>query len=245
MRIVPSIAVIKGKTTRLAQGDFKNEKNYDVSPLDVAKRFEDHGVTRIHLVDLEGAKNGTPVNYHTLETISGYTNLKINFSGGIHTDGDISKSFEYGATSITSATIAVYNKELFTSWLMSYGRSKIALGADSLNGLIRVGGWLNETKIDIFDHISYFHERGLQYLKTTDISKEGIMEGPAFDLYKKIIEKFPKVKVFASGGIRNVDDIKKLQDIGLYGVIFGKAFYEGKITLKDIETIIANNKSKS
>ncbi len=241
MRIVPSIAVIKGKTTRLAKGDFKNEKIYDVSPLEVAKQFEDHGVTRIHLVDLEGAKKGTPVNYNTLETISGYTNLRINFSGGIHTDGDISKSFEYGATSITSATIAVYNKELFTSWIMSYGRAKIALGADSLNGLIRVGGWLNETKIDIFDHISYFYERGLKYLKTTDIAKEGVMEGPSFDLYKNIITKFPEIKVFASGGIRDIDDIKKLQDLGLHGVIFGKAFYEGKISLKDIETIIKSS----
>jgi len=241
MRIVPSIAVINGKTTRLAKGDFNNEKIYDVSPLEVAKQFEDHGVTRLHLVDLEGAKKGTPVNYHTLETITGYTKLKVNFSGGIHTDGDISKSLEYGATSITSATIAVYDKELFASWIMSYGRTKIALGADCLNGLIRVGGWLKETKIDIFDHIDYFYQRGLQYLKTTDISREGVMEGPAFDLYSDIRERFPEIKIFASGGIRSVDDIKRLKDMGLYGVIFGKAFYEGKISLKEIEQLISKN----
>ena len=211
MKIVPSISVIKGKTTRLTKGDFSNETTYDVSPLEVAKKFEDHGIERIHLLDLEGAKKGSPVNYPTLETISGYTNMLINFSGGIHTDGDISKSFEYGATSITSATIAVYNKELFSSWLMSYGRSKIALGADCLNGLIRIGGWQKSTEITLFDHISYFYNRGLQYLKTTDISRDGALEGPAFDLYEKIREEFPDLKVFASGGIRNIDDIKKLR----------------------------------
>lgn len=242
MKIVPSISVIKGKTIRLTKGDFNSEKSYDVSPLEVAKNFEDAGIERIHLIDLEGAKKGSPVNYPILETIAGYTNLRINFAGGIHTDGDISKSFEYGATSVTSATIAVYNKELFTSWLMSYGRSKIALGADSLNGLIRIGGWQKETKIDLFDHISYFYERGLQYLKTTDISKDGALEGPAFDLYRKIMEKFPDIKVFASGGIRNIDDIKKLRDQGIYGVIFGKAYYEGKITLKELESLIKEDK---
>ncbi|MEL6562044.1 MAG: 1-(5-phosphoribosyl)-5-[(5-phosphoribosylamino)methylideneamino] imidazole-4-carboxamide isomerase [Bacteroidota bacterium] len=242
MKIVPSITVIKGKTIRLTKGDFNSEKVYDVSPLEVATKFEDAGIERIHLIDLEGAKKGSPVNYPTLETISGYTDMKINFAGGIHTDGDISKSFEFGATSITSATIAVYDKELFTSWLMSYGRSKIALGADSLNGLIRIGGWQKSTKIDLFDHIGYFYERGLQYLKTTDISKDGALEGPAFDLYQKIMEKFPDIKVFASGGIRNIDDIKKLKDLGIYGVIFGKAFYEGNITLKELESLIAEDK---
>lgn len=242
MKIVPSITVIKGKTIRLTKGDFNSEKVYDVSPLEVAKKFEDAGIERIHLIDLEGAKNGSPVNYPTLETISGYTDLKINFAGGIHTDGDISKSFEFGATSITSATIAVYNKELFSSWLMSYGRSKIALGADSLNGLIRIGGWQKGTKIDLFEHIGYFYERGLQYLKTTDISKDGALEGPAFDLYQEIMTKFPDIKVFASGGVRNIDDIKKLRDLGLYGIIFGKAYYEGNITLKELESLIVEDK---
>ena len=238
MKIVPSISVIKGKTIRLTKGDFSSEKHYDVSPLDVAKQFEDHGIERIHLIDLEGAKKGSPVNYATLETIIGYTNLIVNFAGGIHTDGDISKSFEYGATSITSATIAVYNKDLFSSWLMSYGRSKIALGADSLNGFIRVGGWQKGTKIELFDHIEYFYNRGLKYLKTTDISRDGALEGPAFELYRKIKEKFPELRVFASGGIRNIDDIKMLRDQGLYGVIFGKAYYEGKIKLKELEQMI-------
>ena len=237
MILTPSITVINGKTIRLTKGDFSQEKLYEDTPLDVARKFEDHGIKRIHLVDLEGAKQGRLVNYPLLETISGYTDLNINFSGGLHTDGDLNKAFESGASSVTTATIAVYNKELFASWLMSYGREKLALGADSLNGLIRVGGWQKGTKIDLFDHIGYFYERGLKYVKTTDISRDGALEGPAFDLYKQIIERFPDISVFASGGVRGIDDLKKLRDTGVHGVIFGKAYYEGKITLKEIEEL--------
>lgn len=240
MLLVPSITVISGRTIRLTKGDYSKEKSYDDSPLDVAKKFEDHGIRRIHLVDLEGAKKGRLVNYPILETIAGYTNLRINFSGGLHTDGDLNKTFEAGADSATSATIAVYNKELFASWLMSYGREKIALGADSLNGLIRVGGWQKETKLDLFEHISFFYERGLKYLKTTDISRDGALEGPAFDLYVEIMKKFPDLCVFASGGVRNLDDLKKLRDIGVYGTIFGKAYYEGEISLKEIQDFVVN-----
>ena len=235
MLLVPSISIKDGKVTRLTRGDYSSGKIYDESPVDLARQFEDHGINRIHLIDLDGAKKGSPVNYHILEMMAGYSNIAINFSGGIHTDGDVTKSFEYGAESITSATIAVYEPELFASWMMSYGREKIALGADTLDGLIRVGGWQKGTKIEIFDHIDYFYSRGLKYLKSTDISKEGAMEGPSFDLYKDLMSKFPNLCLFASGGIRNVDDIKKLQDAGVYGVIFGKAFYEGKITLDDME----------
>ncbi len=235
MLLVPSISIKDGKVTRLTQGDYSSGKVYDQSPVDLARQFEDHGIVRLHLVDLDGAEKGTPVNYHILEIMYGYSGIAINFSGGIHTDGDITKSFEYGAESITSATVAVYNAELFSSWIMSYGREKIALGADTLDDLIRIGGWQKGTKIDVIDHIEYFYSRGLKYLKTTDISKEGAMEGPSFDLYQKVMEKFPNLCLFASGGIRDISDIQRLQDMGVYGVIFGKAFYEGKITLKEIE----------
>ncbi|MEM8894429.1 MAG: 1-(5-phosphoribosyl)-5-[(5-phosphoribosylamino)methylideneamino] imidazole-4-carboxamide isomerase [Bacteroidota bacterium] len=235
MHLVPSISVINNQTVRLTRGDFDNEKAYEDSPIDVARRFEEHGIERIHFVDLEGAKKGTPVNYHALEMIANFTKLSINFSGGIHTDGDLSKVFECGAESVTAATIAVYNKQLFAEWIMSYGRQKIALGADMFDGFIRVGGWQKDTKIDLFEHIAYFHERGLRFLKTTDISRDGSMVGPAFDLYKSILKEFPTISLFASGGVRSMDDIKKLADLGVYGVVFGKAFYEGKITLQDLE----------
>lgn len=241
MELVPSLSVINGRTARLKQGDFKSEKVYDVSPLDVAKQFEDHGVLRLHIVDLDGARKGSIVNYPTLELITGYTQLNVNFAGGLHTDGDITKAFEAGAKSITAATISVYNKDLFTSWIMSYGRERIALGADSLGGKIKVGGWQKETKIDLFDHISYYYERGLKFIKTTDISRDGVLEGPAIELYKELIKQFPGLCVFASGGVRNMDDIYRLQDAGLYGVIFGRAFYEGKITLKEIDKFFGVN----
>lgn len=235
MILVPSISVIEGKTTRLSQGDYSKEKVYDDSPIDVAKQFEDHGITRIHLIDLDGARSGSTINFDILHLVSAYTNLKINFTGGMHTDGDVLKAFEYGAESITAASVAISNSQLFSNWLMSYGREKVALAADSLDGVIRIRGWQKGTSKDLFEHVAFFYERGLKYLKTTDISKDGILEGPSFDLYKKLIKEFPDLSIFASGGIRNIDDIKQLNDIGLYGAIFGKAFYEGKITLKDID----------
>lgn len=238
MLLVPSISVINGRTARLAQGDYKREKVYDVSPLEVAKQFEDHGITRIHLVDLDGARKGAIVNSSSLEVISGYTNLKINFSGGIHTDGDIAQAFENGAESLTAGTVAVKNPELFGSWLMSFGREKIALGADSLNGLIRVSGWQKSTKLKLKDHIRFFYDKGLKYLKTTDISKDGELKGPSLELYKEIISEFPGLCVFASGGVKNMDDIKELEQLGVYGVLFGRAFYEGKISAKEIEAFV-------
>lgn len=239
MLLVPSIAVIKGRTTRLKQGDYSNEKFYEESPIEVASQFEDHGITRIHLIDLEGAKQGTIVNYDPLQMITGYTNLKVNFTGGIHTDGDVIKAFEHRAESITAASVAVQNRETFANWIMSYGREKVALAADSLDGLIRIKGWQKATDLKLLDHIAYFYDRGLKYLKTTDISKDGALEGPSFQLYKSLLKEFPELCIFASGGVRSIDDVKKLADQGLYGVIFGKAFYEGNISLKEIEKFVS------
>lgn len=238
IQIIPSIAINDGKVIRLQQGDFSKEKVYDQSPIDLAKTFEDHGIEVVHLVDLDGARRGQPVNYHILEAIAGYTELKIDFTGGIHTDGDISKAYEYGASYITAASVAVARKELFSSWIISYGREKITLGADAINGKIAIRGWQKSTDLDILDHIEYFYSRGLKYVKTTDISKDGVMQGPAFDLYQKIIDKFPDICVLASGGVRSVDDIKRLNDMGVFAVIFGKAFYEGRIKLKELEEFL-------
>ncbi len=234
MILVPSIALHEGKVTRLTQGDYTGGTTYNQSPLDLAKGFEDAGIEWVHIVDLDGAQKGSPVNDYVVEVIAGHTNLKINFSGGIHTDGDISKIFENGALTVTCATMAVYQPELFASWVMSYGAEKIVLGADSLDGMIRVGGWLKGTQINLEEHIEHFHTRGLKYVKTADISREGTMGGPALDLYLRLNEKFPHLQIFASGGIRNLDDFFELKKTGVAGAIFGKSFYEGNITLADL-----------
>lgn len=241
IRIIPSIAIVDGKVIRLRQGDFTREKIYDRSPVDLAKSFEDHGIEVVHLVDLDGAREGSPVNYHILETIAGHTRLKIDFSGGIHTDGDISKAYEYGANHITAASVAVSRRELFAGWIMSYGREKITLGADALHEKISIRGWQKQTELDLFEHIGYFYNRGLKYVKTTDIPKEGEMSGPSFDLYEKITDRFPDIQVLASGGVRDINDLEKLDTMGVFAVIFGKAFYEGQIKLKELEKFLSKS----
>lgn len=239
IQIIPSISIINGKVTRIKQGDYSNETVYKDSPVDVARRFEEEGIKKIHIVDLDGARRSEPVNYHVLETIAGYTDLEIDYSGGICTDGDISKCYEYGATSITASSIAINNKKLFASWLVSYGREKITLGADALGGKITIKGWQKSTEIDLYEHLDYYYMRGVKYVKSTDVSKEGIQEGPNFEMYKKIIDKFPGINIIASGGVRSVDDIRQLNDIGVKGVIFGKAYYEGNLTLKDLKPLLS------
>ncbi|SHJ94312.1 MULTISPECIES: HisA/HisF-related TIM barrel protein [Reichenbachiella] len=239
MQLVPSIAIKDGKVVRLTKGDFSQPTVYDQNPIDLAKQFQDHGVKRLHMVDLDGAKKGKIINYHILEAVVGHTELAVNFTGGVHTDGDITKVFECGAESVTCATMAAYSRDLFAAWIMSYGRDKIALAADCLDGKIRIGGWQKDTELDIFNHIDYFYQRGLKYVKTTDIAKEGVLKGPSFVLYEQILEKYPGVFLFASGGIRSMKDIEKLDKLGVHGAIFGKAFYEGHITLKDIEKFSA------
>jgi len=239
IQIIPSISIINGKVTRLKQGDYSNETVYEDSPVDVARRFEDVGIKKIHIVDLDGARKGAPVNYHVLEAIAGYTNLKIDYSGGISTDGDISKCYEYGASSITASSLAINNKKLFGSWLVSYGREKITLGADALEGKITIKGWQKATDIDLFDHLDYYYMRGVKYVKSTDVAKDGIQEGPNFDMYKNIISRFSGINLIASGGVRSVDDIKQLNDIGVKGVIFGRAYYEGNITLNDLQPLLS------
>ncbi|MGL1887561.1 MAG: 1-(5-phosphoribosyl)-5-[(5-phosphoribosylamino)methylideneamino] imidazole-4-carboxamide isomerase [Reichenbachiella sp.] len=235
MKLVPSIAIKEGKVARIAQGDFSKIKYYDTDPVDLCHQFEDCGIETIHFVDLDGSKKGKIINYSVLEAIAGHTDVSINFTGGVHTDGDIVKVLECGADTVTCATMAVYNKELFVSWLMSYGREKIALGADSNQDKLRVGGWKKDEDIDLFEHIAYFYDRGLKYLKTSDISRMGLMEGPSLDLYKRIKDRFPDVYLFAAGGIRNIEDIYHLHQQGVNGVVIGKAFYEGLITLKDMK----------
>lgn len=241
IQVIPSIAIRKGKVVKMRKGDPASEKAYDENPLDLAKRFEDHGIEVVHLVDLDGAEKGSPVNWHVLETIAGYTSLKVDFTGGISTDGDISKAYEYGAAYITAASIAVTNPELFASWIISYGREKMTLGADVVDRgtkelLFR--GWQRKTQQTLFDHLNFFYSRGLKYVKSTDVSRDGVLEGPAFDFYQEIMDAFPEMCVLASGGVRGIDDIKRLNDMGVFAVIFGKAYYEGILQLKDLEQFL-------
>ncbi len=238
IQIIPSISIIDGKLTRLKQGDYSQETIYKDSPVDIAKQFEDYGIKKIHIVDLDGARRGQPVNYHILESIAGYTDLKIDFSGGIRTDGDINKAYEHGATSVTASSIAINKRELFSSWMMSFGREKITLGADTKDGKITIRGWQQVSNTDLYEHIEYFYMRGIKYVKCSDVNKDGILEGPNFKLYQDLVERFPNIHFLASGGVRSVDDIKKLEDIGLKGVIFGRAYYEGNLSLKDMESIL-------
>lgn len=238
--IIPSIWIIKGKCVRLKRGDFATEEVISNNPLEIAKAFEDHGMTRLHLVDLDGARRGEPKNYHVLETIAAYTSLMVDFTGGISTDGDVNKALEHGASTITASSIAAMNPERFVQWIMSYGREKIKMAADTNpeDYKIKIEGWLKKTEIDLFNHIEYFFERGLKYLKCSDITRDGVMDGPNFDMYKKIKEKFPDIYLVASGGVRNADDFRKLKDMGLDGVVFGRAFYENKIDIEDIDKFL-------
>lgn len=241
IQIIPSIAILNGKVVRLVQGNYAAETSYKESPLDVAKKYEDHGIEVVHLVDLDGAKRGAPLNYHILEAIAGHTSLKIDFTGGVHTDGDINKVLEYGASYITAASIAATNPNLFASWIISYGREKITLGADSLEGKIAIRGWQKNTSIELFDHVDYFYSRGLKYVKTTDISRDGVLQGPNFELYSELLSRFPGICILASGGVRNLEDVDKLNDMGIFAVIIGKAFYEGRIELKELEKYLVTN----
>jgi phosphoribosylformimino-5-aminoimidazole carboxamide ribotide isomerase len=195
----------------------------------------------VHLVDLDGSEKGHPVNWHVLEAIAGHTDLKVDFTGGVVTDGDISKAFEYGAAYITAASVAVTDPELFASWIISYGREKITLGADVINRQTKellFRGWQSKSQSTLFDHLEYFYSRGLKYVKSTDVSHDGVLEGPAFEFYAEILKRFPDASILASGGVRGVDDIKRLNDMGIFAVIFGKAFYEGILKLNDLEQFL-------
>jgi phosphoribosylformimino-5-aminoimidazole carboxamide ribotide isomerase len=239
--IIPSIWLMNGKCVRLKRGDFTTQEVISNNPLEIAQSFQDHGIRWLHLVDLDGARRGSSKNYHILEAIAGYTDLKIDFTGGISTDGDVLKSFEYGAYAITAASVAATFPERFAQWIMSYGREKIFLAADTNpeDHKIKVRGWTKKTEIDLFDHIEFFYDRGLKYLKCSDVTRDGVMEGPNFDLYKEIVHKFPSIHLAASGGVRNTDDFKRLKDMGVTAVVFGRAFYEGIVTLNDLDKFMA------
>jgi len=243
IQVIPSIAIRKGSVVKMRKGDKSSEKAYDENPLDLAKRFQDHGIEVVHLVDLDGAEKGKPVNWHVLEAVAGHTNLKVDFTGGISTDGDIAKAYEFGAAYITAASIAVTDPELFASWIISYGREKMTLGADVVNKESKellYRGWQQRAHRSLFEHLEYFYSRGLKYVKSTDVSHDGVLQGPDFTFYQQIVDAFPELCVLASGGVRGIDDIKRLNEMGLFAVIFGKAYYEGYLDLKELERFLVS-----
>lgn len=240
MRIIPAIDIIDGKCVRLSKGDYDTKKIYNENPLEVAKSFQDHGIEHLHLVDLDGAKSSHIVNYRILEQIASKTNLKIDFGGGLKSDEDLKIAFESGSDQITGGSIAVKNPELFQSWIQKYGSEKIILGADAKNRKIAVSGWLEDSDQEIIPFIQEYENNGIQYVICTDISKDGMLEGPSFELYEEILSETRNINLIASGGISKFDELPKLKEIGCEGVIIGKAIYENRISLKQLENYILN-----
>ncbi|WP_299554640.1 1-(5-phosphoribosyl)-5-[(5-phosphoribosylamino)methylideneamino]imidazole-4-carboxamide isomerase [Seonamhaeicola sp.] len=251
MRIIPAIDIIQGKCVRLSKGDYNTKKVYNENPLEIAKQYEAHGIEYLHLVDLDGAKASHIVNYKVLETIATKTNLKIDFGGGLKTDEDLKIAFESGAGQITGGSIAVKKPEVFKNWLSQYGSDKIILGADANNEKIAISGWLEESDEELIPFVKNYMKEGVSYVICTDIAKDGMLQGPSFDLYEKMIaqchsdtealEVEESLKLIASGGISEFDELPKLAEIGCEGTIIGKAIYENKISLKQLEDFIVNN----
>ncbi len=235
MELIPAIDIIEGKCVRLTQGDYNAMTVYNENPLEVAKKFEDTGLTRLHLVDLDGAKAGAVKNWKVLESIAGKTSMIIDFGGGIKTAKDVDIVLECGAQWATVGSIAVKDEELFTLWIRHYGAEKFMLGADVKNEKIAVGGWLETTNIWVYDFIRKYTEKGLQHIFCTDVSKDGLLQGPSVELYKNIITEFPSLKFIASGGVSSMTDLEELSAIGCTGAIIGKAIYENKISLTDLQ----------
>jgi phosphoribosylformimino-5-aminoimidazole carboxamide ribotide isomerase len=240
MEIIPAIDIIDGKCVRLTQGDYTLKKIYNEHPLEVAKQFEAAGLRRLHLVDLDGAKAGSVTNWKVLEIIAGETSLAIDFGGGIKTEEDLHTVFESGATMATIGSLAVKNEARFVSWLQQYGTDKFLLGADVKDERIAIGGWLEKTGIRINDFIEKYINHGVRQIFCTDISKDGKLEGPALELYKSIITKFPSIHFIASGGIASITDLHDLKESGCKGAIIGKAIYDNRISLKEIINLNSN-----
>ncbi len=258
MRIISAIDIIEGKCVRLSKGDYDTKKVYSEDPLEMAKQFEAHGVQYLHLVDLDGAKSKHIVNHRVLESIASRTTLKIDFGGGLKTDEDLHIAFESGAAQITGGSIAVKNKEVFLGWLKTYGSEKIILGADAKDEKVAVSGWQEESDQNLVPFVKAYQKKGIKYVICTDISKDGMLEGPSFQLYKKLLDKTKKVEtlitgsgvedreliginLIASGGISHIDELPKLAEMGCEGTIIGKAIYENKISLKQLESYILGN----
>lgn len=236
MKIIPAIDIIDGKCVRLSEGDYATKKVYNENPLEVARQFESSGITHLHLVDLDGAKAGKIINTKVLESITSNTNLKVDFGGGLRTDEDLHIAFEAGASQVTGGSIAVKQPETFENWLSKYGTEKIILGADCKNRKIATNGWLDTSEMDVIEFIQAYEQKGISQVICTDISKDGMLAGPAIELYREILTDC-RVALVASGGVTTLEDLEQLKAIGCSGAIIGKALYENKITLKQIESL--------
>ena len=238
MNLIASVYIKDNKVVKGKSGDFRTLKFYHESPIDLVKRFEDLGVKDIYFVDLGSAKMHEKNNFILLEMISQFSSIKINYSGGLRNSENVSSAFINGANMVTLGSMPVYDKNIFLNCLTTWGFKKIVMAVDIWKNNLRINGWKHQTKIDPLDHIDYFSDKGLKNIKVTDISKDGTLDGPPFSLYKKILKKYPQMNMITGGGIRNIKDIEKLKDIGIKNVIFGRAFYEGNITLNELENYL-------
>ena len=241
MRIIPAIDIIEGKCVRLSKGDYSTKKIYNESPLEVAKAFEGVGIEYLHLVDLDGAKSQHIVNYKVLEQIASKTKLKIDFGGGLKTDKDLQIAFDNGANQITGGSIAVKNADMFKAWLMTYGPEKIILGADAHNEKIAISGWMESSEEEVIPFVEGYNNEGVKYVICTDISKDGMLEGPSFELYERMLNQVPNISLIASGGISHFDELAQLSSLGCEGTIIGKAIYEKRISLAQLEEFILSS----
>ncbi len=240
IEIIPAIDIIDGKCVRLSQGDYERKTVYSEDPLEMAKEFEAYGIRRLHVVDLDGAKSKHVVNYRVLDRIASRTSLKIDFGGGVKSDEDLVIAFENGAEMVTIGSVAVKNPELFLKWLQRFGNEKIILGADVKNDLIAINGWKDDSQQELIPFLENYIDKGVTKVLCTDISRDGMLQGPATDLYKQVMERFPALQLAASGGVSSIDDIDALNQAGIPAVVFGKAFYEGRITLKQLNDYLEN-----
>lgn len=238
IELIPAIDLIDGKCVRLSQGNYDSKRVYSENPVEVAKQLESYGVHRLHVVDLDGAASQHVVNYRVLEQIAGRTSLRIDFGGGIKSDEDLVIAFDNGAQMVTLGSVAVRQPELFVKWLGQYGTEKIILGADVKNGKIAVNGWKEESVQELMPFLDDYINKGVTKVLCTDISRDGMMEGPSTELYRQIMEAYPELHLIASGGVSCLDDILRLDEAGIPAVVFGKALYEGRITLKELSSLI-------
>lgn len=234
MEIVPAIDIIDGKCVRLSKGNFNTSKIYGDNPLEMAKMFADAGLKRLHLVDLDGARSRHIVNTRTLESIAGNTDLIIDFGGGVKSRRDIDIAFDCGASMVIVGSTAITDRELMYEWIEEFGEDRIILGADVRNGLISVNGWKEDSDLKLDDFLKEYRAKGITRVLCTDINRDGMLQGPATELYRSILRDFPGIKLIASGGVSSIEDLIELRKEGLYEAIVGKAYYEGKITLKQL-----------